>query len=183
MHLRVSATMYSSVRLSHSSRMFFATRASTECVAGSSSGRRPYQEAFPARYRLYQTATPRVFDASNTKVARLDRTKWIVASMSDASIFGPVAYRLPYKEAVEKRFLSDYRIIALGVDERAWTAANRIVQQFEQSQESRGLTTREALSWLVYGVTLAGGVVGDDGRLRVSRSLAFSTARHGAHSL
>ena len=131
------------------------------------------QEAFPARYRLYQTATPRVFDASNAKVARLDRTKWIVASMSDASIFGPVAYRLPYKEAVEKRFLSDYRIIAIGVDERAWTAANRIVQQFEQSQESRGLTTREALSWLVYGVTLAGGVVGDDGRLRVSRSLAF----------
>ena len=131
------------------------------------------QEAFPARYRLYQTATPRVFDASNAKVARLDRTKWTVASMSDASIFGPVAYRLPYKEAVEKRFLSDYRIIAIGVDERAWTAANRIVQQFEQSQESRGLTTREALSWLVYGVTLAGGVVGDDGRLRVSRSLAF----------
>ena len=131
------------------------------------------QEAFPARYRLYQTATPRVFDASNAKVARLDRTKWIVASMSDASIFGPVAYRLPYKEAVEKRFLSDYRIIAIGVDERAWTAANRIVQQFEQSQESRGLTTREALSWLVYGVTLAGGAVGDDGRLRVSRSLAF----------
>ena len=131
------------------------------------------QEAFPARYRLYQTATPRVFDASNVKVARLDRTKWIVASMSDASIFGPVAYRLPYKEAVEKRFLSDYRIIAIGVDERAWTAANRIVQGFEQSQESRGLTTREALSWLVYGVTLAGGAVGDDGRLRVSRSLAF----------
>ena len=131
------------------------------------------QEAFPARYRLYQTATPRVFDASNAKVARLDRTKWIVASMSDASIFGPVAYRLPYKEAVEKRFLSDYRIIAIGVDERAWTAANRIVQQFEQSQESRGLTTREALSWLVYGVTLAGGAVGDDGKLRVSRSLAF----------
>ena len=93
--------------------------------------------------------------------------------MSDVSIFGPVAYRLPYKEAVEKRFLCDYRIIAIGVDERAWTAANRIVQQFEQSQESRGLTTREALSWLVYGVTLAGGVVGDDGRLRVSRSLAF----------
>ncbi len=131
------------------------------------------QEAFPARYRLYQTATPRVFDASNVKVARIDRTKWIVASMSDQSIFGPVAYRLPYKEAVEKRFLSDYRIIAIGVNERAWTAANRIVQRFEQSQESRGLTTREALSWLVYGVTLAGGAVGDDGSVRVSRSLAF----------
>ena len=29
------------------------------------------QEAFPARYRLYQTATPRVFDASNVKVAVL----------------------------------------------------------------------------------------------------------------
>ena len=131
------------------------------------------QQAFPARYRLYQTATPRVYDASNAKVARIDRTKWIVASMSDQSIFGPVAYRLPYKEAVEKSFLSDYRIIAIGVDERAWTAANRIVQRFEQSHESRGLTTNEALSWLVYGVTLAGGAIGEDGVLRVNRSLAF----------
>ena len=132
------------------------------------------QDAFPARYRLYQTATPRVYDASNAKVARIDRTKWTVASMSDASIFGPVAYRLAYKDAVEKEFLSDYRIIAIGVDDRAWAAANRIVQLFEQSQETRGLTTREALSWLVYGVTLAGGAVGgDDGSVRVSRSLAF----------
>ena len=131
------------------------------------------QNEFPARYRLYQTATPRVYDASNARVAHIDRTKWIVASMSDESIFGPVAWRLPYKEAVEKRFLCDYRIIAIGVDGKAWTAANRIVQRFEQSQESRGLTTREALSWLVYGVTLAGGAVGDDGGVRVSRSLAF----------
>ena len=131
------------------------------------------QDAFPARYRLYQTATPRVYDASNAKVARIDRTKWIVTTMSDESIFGPVAYRLPYKDAVEKGFLSDYRIIAIGVDERAWAAANRIVQLFEESHETRGLTTREALSWLVYGVTLAGGAVGDDGSVRVSRSLAF----------
>ena len=131
------------------------------------------QEAFPARYRLYQTATPRVYDASNAKVARIDRTKWIVASMSDESIFGPVAWRLPYREAVEKRFLSDYRIIAIGVDEHAWTAANRIVRQFEQSYESRGPTTREALCWLVYGVALAGGAAGDDGGVRVNRSLAF----------
>ena len=131
------------------------------------------QDAFPARYRLYQTATPRVYDASNARVARIDRTKWIVASMSDESIFGPVAYRLPYNEAVEKGFLSDYRIIAIGVDGRAWAAANRIVQQVEYSYEARGPTTREALSWLVYGVTLAGGAVGDDGSVRVSRSLAF----------
>ena len=131
------------------------------------------QSAFPARYRLYQTATPRVYDASNAKVARIDRTKWVVLSMSDESVFGPVAYRLAYKDAVDKKFLSDYRIIAIGVDNRAWAAANRIVQLFEQSQETRGLTTREALSWLVYGVTLAGGAVGDDGGVRVSRSLAF----------
>ncbi len=131
------------------------------------------QDAIPARYRLYQTATPRVYDASNTKVVRIDPTKWVVASMSDQSIFGPVAYRLAYKDAVEKEFLSDYRIIAIGVDDRAWAAANRIVQLFEQSDETRGLKTREALSWLVYGVALAGGAAGDDGDVRVSRSLAF----------
>ena len=48
------------------------------------------------------------------------------------------------------------------------------MQLFEQSPETRGLTTRDALSWLVYGVTLAGCAVGDDnGGVRVSRSLAF----------
>ena len=41
MHLRVSETMYSSLRLSRSSRIFFPTRVSTECAAGSSSGWRP----------------------------------------------------------------------------------------------------------------------------------------------
>lgn len=114
------------------------------------------QNAFPARYRLYQTATPRIYDASNARVARIDRTKWVVASMSDQSIFGPVAFRLPYKEAVEHELLADYRIIAIGVDVRAWTAANRIVEHFERSQS--GITTREALSWLVYGVVLLPGV-------------------------
>ncbi len=131
------------------------------------------QDEFPARHRLYQTATPRVYDASNTTVARIDRSKWLVASMSDESIFGPVAYRLPYKEAVEKGFLSDYRIIAIGVDDRAWAAANRIVRLFEESKDTHGLTTRETLAWLVYGVALAGGAVGDDGMVRVNRSLAF----------
>ena len=131
------------------------------------------QNDFPARYRLYQTATPRVYDASNRKIARIDRTKWLVASMSDQAIFGPVAFRLPYRKAVEKNLLADYRIIAFGVDERAWNTANRIVKDIEQSPRGRGLTTREVLSWLVYGVVLAGGAVGSGGPVSVSRSLAF----------
>ena len=96
------------------------------------------KEAFPARYRPYQTASPRVYDASNAKVARIDRTKWVVMSMSDESIFGPVAYRLAYRDAVEQKFLSDYRIIAIGVGDREWAAANCIVQLFEQSPETGG---------------------------------------------
>ena len=44
--------------------------------------------AFPARYRLYQTATPRVYDASNVTVARIDRTK-----MARGEHVGPVDLR------------------------------------------------------------------------------------------
>ncbi len=65
-------------------------------------------------------------------------------SMSDESIFGPVAYRLVYKDAVEQKFRFDYRIIAIGEDDRAWPAANRIIQLFKQLPETRGLTTRDA---------------------------------------
>ena len=138
------------------------------------------QARFPARYRLYQTATPKIFPADNKRVQNLDRTKYVVHSMSDASVFGGVAYRVSYQSAVENDLLTDYRIIAFGVDEAAWAAADRICRQIEarerkEKRKQSGLGTADALAWLIYGIVLYGGVGSDEAedRVRIRRSIAF----------
>lgn len=133
------------------------------------------QDAIPAKYRLYQTATPRVYSADNEKVAKARSAQWEVSSMDDQSVFGPVAYRLPYAEAVEKGLLCDYRIIAIAVDKSAWDTADKIVRKLQEDPSTRGITTRDAASWLVYGAVLGGGAVGARASepLAISRSLAF----------
>ena len=138
------------------------------------------QAGFPARYRLYQTATPKIYPADNKRVQNLDRTKYVVHSMSDARVFGGIAYRVSYQSAVQNDLLTDYRIIAFGVDEAAWAAADRICRQIEakerkEKRKQSGLGTADALAWLIYGIVLYGGVGSDEAedRVRIRRSLAF----------
>ena len=73
------------------------------------------QDEFPAIYRVYQTATPRIYDTS--KVDRNKANDWIVRTMDDETTFGVDLYRKSYVEAVRNGWLSDYRIIALGVND------------------------------------------------------------------
>ncbi|MGI5451419.1 Helicase associated domain protein [Streptomyces sp. CA-243310] len=63
-----------------------------------------HDEVIPARRRLYQTATPRVW-AGNAS----DSTP--LATMDDHRIFGQVAYRLGFGEAIERGLLADYNVL------------------------------------------------------------------------
>ena len=68
-----------------------------------------------AKKRLYMTATPRVFsDAARIKA---DDHKATLASMDDPEKFGEELFRLGFGWAVENKFLTDYRVIVLGVDQ------------------------------------------------------------------
>ena len=58
----------------------------------------------PARRRLYQTATPRIW-ASDALDAQP------VATMDDTDLFGSVAYRLGHGEAIRRGLLADYQIL------------------------------------------------------------------------
>ena len=85
-------------------------------------------DAFPSTYRVYQTATPRIYDTS--KMNRDQDSDWIVRTMDDETVFGVELYRKSYVEAVKNGWLSDYRIIALGVnDPEAFRQANLLVLQ------------------------------------------------------
>ncbi|MEU6680947.1 Helicase associated domain protein [Streptomyces sp. NPDC046925] len=62
---------------------------------------------FPARRRLFMTATPRVDDVRAETSSGL--------TMSDATLFGPVLYHYPWARAISEGHLNDYRVVIMGV--------------------------------------------------------------------
>ena len=93
-------------------------------------------DEFPARYRIYQTATPRIYDVR--RVNREQAGDWIVRTMDDETVFGVELYRKSYTEAVKNGWLSDYRIIALGInDPEAYSQANEIANKNNKDNKGR----------------------------------------------
>ncbi len=104
---------------------------------------------FPAKFRIYQTATPRVYNLGGLP-KRND--KWIVRTMDDQSVFGVELYRKSYVDAVTNKWLSDYRIIALGVnDEAAFSTANNMA-----AQSGNKLSTTNSLRGLALALVMGG---------------------------
>ncbi|MEV0504797.1 Helicase associated domain protein [Streptomyces spectabilis] len=70
------------------------------------------QSTHPAVRRLYMTATARVWEAEGDSLR-------LVASMEpDSPIFGPVAYRLPLSEAIERGIVAPYQVLCLDIRDR-----------------------------------------------------------------
>ena len=110
------------------------------------------RDRFPATYRVYQTATPRIYDGKRPT----GNPNWIVRSMDDASTFGVELYRKSYMEAVHNRWLSDYRIIALGInDPDAFETANILAKNTKSKGRSK-LTTTDYLRGLAFALTMGG---------------------------
>ena len=114
-------------------------------------------DEFPAKYRIYQTATPRIYDVR--RVNREQAGDWIVRTMDDETVFGVELYRKSYTEAVRNGWLSDYRIIALGInDPEAYSQANEIANK--NNKENKGRNQPSVTNYL--------------------RGLAFALALNGA---
>lgn len=76
-----------------------------------------YNENVRGKKRLYMTATPRIYgETAKRKGAEEDYT---IASMDDESIYGPTAYQIKFGEAVERKLLTDYKVLVLTVQEDA----------------------------------------------------------------
>jgi len=78
--------------------------------------------------RLFATATPRTY-SSNVKKAAEDRGVEVVG-MDNAALFGEVLYALPFGKAIEKKLLTDYRVVIIGVDDPTiahWIANRELV--------------------------------------------------------
>ena len=130
------------------------------------------QNAFPVTYRVYQTATPRIYDTR--KVDRDAPGDWIVRSMDDETVFGVELYRKSYMEAVRNHWLSDYRIIALGInDPEAYRAAHTLATN-TKSKGKHALTSTDYLSGLAFTLAMGGAARGrETGDVRIRSCIAF----------
>ena len=116
-------------------------------------------DAFPATYRIYQTATPKVYDEK--KVQR-QNDEWVVRSMDDETVFGVEIYRRTYIDAVNNGWLSDYRIIAIGVnDPESYRAANMLAKN-TQSKGRQALTTDHYIRGLAFALAMGNATQQDD---------------------
>ncbi|CAG0992625.1 Putative DNA repair helicase RadD [Anaerolineales bacterium] len=78
--------------------------------------------------RLFATATPRTYSSTVHKAAE-DRGVEVVG-MDNAALFGEVLYALPFGKAIERKLLTDYRVVIIGVDDPTiaqWIARSELV--------------------------------------------------------
>ena len=128
--------------------------------------------AMPATYRIYQTATPRVYDT--TKVRHDHNSDWVVRSMDDPNDFGVELYRKSYVEAVKNGWLADYRIIAVALnDPDAYDVANELATITESKGRHR-LTTTHFLRGLAFTLAMGGATVDtENGSVPIKSCIAF----------
>ena len=129
-------------------------------------------EAFPATYRVYQTATPRIYDTS--RVNQDQASDWIVRTMDDETVFGVELYRKSYVESVKNGWLSDYRIIAVGVNgPDAYRIANTLAGE-TASKGRNPLTSTHFLRGLAFSLAMGGATQHrEDGTLPIKSCIAF----------
>ena len=130
-----------------------------------------HEQRFPATYRVYQTATPKIYKTVRERNAerRMKQPDWIVRSMDDENVFGPELYRKSYRDAVENGWLSDYRIIALGVnDAEAYQTANGLA-----GQKGSRLSTVQFLRGLALALVMGGATRKEKNRQVIRSSINF----------
>ena len=135
---------------------------------------------FPAQYRLYQTATPRVYKSHQLPKREMfeSESNWDVKSMDDIDTFGREGFRLSYKDAVEQNLLSDYRIIGWCIDSTHADEAQTIAEKLnaERTDETGERWTKDlAMRALMLAAFMAGGVKSNkDIAIGVQSVIAFS---------
>jgi superfamily II DNA or RNA helicase len=78
--------------------------------------------------RLFATATPRIYSRGVKSAAEARGVE--VVGMDDRALFGAVLYALPFGKAIERKLLTDYRVVIIGVDDATiaqWIAQRKLV--------------------------------------------------------
>ena len=76
--------------------------------------------AVPAQFRLFMTATERIYTASaKSRAATSDKD---IYSMDDEAIYGPLLYEMSFKDAIDAGLLSDYEVLIVATSKSRLTS-------------------------------------------------------------
>jgi len=96
--------------------LMIADEAHNTTPAGLTAFTRPlYDEHIPSKRRIFLTATPRIVSKRTRR--RAEEEGYDIHSMDDTAVYGEVAHKLPFSEAIRKNLLTDYEIFVVGVDD------------------------------------------------------------------
>jgi predicted helicase len=123
-----------------------------------------------AHKRLYMTATPRLYaDTTKEKAKEADAT---LCSMDDEALYGPEVYRIGFGEAVDKKLLSDYKVLVLTLNEGEIPDA----LQAAIANKEKEITTDDASKLIGCINALSKRMLVDEGLLKASDPNPMHTA-------
>lgn len=130
-------------------------------------------EFLMSKKRLYMTATPRLYDnETKSKAAQAEATLW---SMDDIDVYGEEIYRIGFGEAVQKKLLTDYKVLILTLSEND---VPPVIQNMIANEESE-IKVDDMPKLIGCINALSKQVLGDEGLVKVSdpnpmrRAVAF----------
>lgn len=95
----------------------------------------------PISKRLFMTATERFVSPRVKKMA--SQTEYDIFSMDDESLYGKTFTRLNFGEAIEKKIISDYKIVLASIEEDEY--AELVNENYYVAPNSSGVSTAENL--------------------------------------
>jgi superfamily II DNA or RNA helicase len=96
-----------------------------------------YDKKIPSKKRIYMTATPKV--ASKSLQTKLGQDYELLCDMSREDIFGGVAFKMSFAEAIDKGILCQYKIIGVGVSDKE-------VKRFIDTRQYTGEATADEVA-------------------------------------
>ncbi len=99
-------------------------------------------EAVPAQFRLFMTATQRIYTAAaKVRAATKDNDLY---SMDDEDTYGPLLYEMSFKDAVDAGLLSDYEVLVVATSQsRLTTGMSDLVAAVNKEGGKRQIVSKE----------------------------------------
>ena len=127
-----------------------------------------------AKLRLYQTATPKIYDQNAKKKAK--ENSIVVASMDDKSIYGDEIFRLGFGDAVAQGYLTDYKVSVLAVSE---SYVNKDMQKIMSADNQLKVDDIGKIIGVWNAMVKRDGITGEITGAPMKRAIAFTdTIKH-----
>ncbi|WP_407325300.1 DEAD/DEAH box helicase family protein [Lactobacillus johnsonii] len=126
------------------------------------------------KLRLYQTATPKIYDQNAKKKAK--ENSIVVSSMDDKSIYGDEIFRLGFGDAVAQGYLTDYKVSVLAVSE---SYINKDMQKIMSADNQLKVDDIGKIIGVWNAMVKRDGITGEITGAPMKRAIAFTdTIKH-----